>query len=359
MIERMTTGAPNTTHGLSSPPERRAPGRVLRLAMLVALSAIACEGFPNHVSSSIDERFELDTSFVAVRHVAWTIGAKPGEPIETPAGFRDLALRVTVDRPYEPNGSSCQGATIAGIDVRVVPDDPALGSLPFDRPRGCDPEAIELTDACAPGCTGGATILVENVANPDYRVDAATIYVSLGGWPMSERHLPVELRRDPRVGEDASAAVVTTGRRSAPFDLGPSDPEITLEAVLHVSAAALRGPLAGLHGWLHVNFQSVDVKSGFGTSQTLTVGSLEPFRPERVVGGANVDVEWLGQCRAGADCEIPLALEVRSPGAGSLGPAARRDYYRWNVEATLVALDGRTLPPDAFRIEGPFDPIAP
>ena len=331
----------------------------MRLAMLFAVAAIACEGFPNHVSSSIDERFELDTSFVAVRHVAWTIGAKPGEPIETPAGsFRDLALRVTVDRPYEPNGSSCQGSTVAGINVRIVPDDPAL-RLPIDGPRGCDPEGIELTDACATGCTGGATILVENAADPDYRVDSATIYISLGGWPLSERHLPVELRGDPRPGEAAAAAVVTSGRRSAPFDLGPGDPDLTLEAVLHVSAAALQDPLDGLQGSLQVNFQSVDVKSGLGTSQTLTVGSLEPYRPERVVGGANVDVDWLAECRAGTDCEIPLTLEVRSPGAGSLGPDARRDYYRWNVEATLVALDGRTLPPDAFRVEGPFDPVTP
>jgi len=342
-----------------------APHRMLALAVaaLTALASIASQPSSTDVSSSIDERFDLTTSFVAARHVTWTVGAKAGEPIQTPTeALRDLALRVTVGRPFEffPS-STCQGGTLAGIDVRIIPDDADLGGPIHDpRDRGCEPVAIDLGERCASGCTGGATILVENAADPDYHVDSTAIYADLGGLSYSDRHLPVELVWDPAPGEAASAARATSGELTYAFDVGPGRLDTTLDAVLHVPAALLQEPLDRLYGTLRVNFQSVDVKSGFGTNQTLTVGSIEPFTVD-AYGGANVEIDWLSQCRAGQDCDIPVTLDVRTtrlpPNASGVDSGARPDYYRWNVESILVALDGRTLPPEPIEIDGPSDPI--
>jgi hypothetical protein len=325
------------------------------MALITALSSIATQPSTNHVASSIEEHFQLDASFVVVRHVAWTVTNVATDP------FRALALTATIGRAPSTD-DMCQGATLPGVEVRVVPDNPDLAT-PVQKPGGCEPAGIDLTETCATGCIGGATVLVEFEYHKDFAAKQTDAFISLSGGVYGNSGGTLELVADPRPGEDSPPAVETTGLLAYPFDVGPRNPSAELHAVLRVPAGALQKPLDGLHGRIRVLFWSVDVKSGFGTVQTLTLGALEPYRPDSVMGSAQVEIDWLRQCTAGEDCEIPLTLHVETPRSGpnapSPDPQTRQDFWRWGLEASLIALDGRTLPPDSLRIDGPSDPIKP
>lgn len=325
------------------------------MALITALSSIATQPSNTPVRSSIDEHFKLDASFVAVRHVAWTVTQVASDP------FRELALTATVGRAPSTD-NLCQGATVPGVEVRVVPDDPDLAA-PVQKRRGCEPAGIDLTDACASGCTGGATILAEFEFHEDYAAKDTDVFTTLTGSVYGDPHGSVELVADPWPAQDVAPAFDTTGLLAYPFNVGPGNPSAELHAVLRVPAEALQKPLDGLHGRIRVLFWSVDVKAGFGSDQTLTIGTLAPYRPDSVIGSAQVEIDWLRQCIAGEDCEIPLTLDVQTPNSGpnapNFDPQTRPDFYRWGLEATLIALDGRTLPPESLRIEGPSDPIRP
>lgn len=162
----------------------------------------------------------------------------------------------------------------------------------------------------------------------------------------------VALLADPWPGQDLAPAVQSTERVEVPFEIGPSSPDAHHKLVLRVSADALQGPLVGLYGSMRIWVQQVDDKGGFTTVQSVSVGTLEPYEPD--ARGASSDVDWLRQCSPGVDCEIPLALDMRTvegpiPSGGHA--ATVPDYYRWAVEVTLIALDGRSLPADALHLD--------
>jgi hypothetical protein len=325
------------------------------MALITALSSIATQPSTNHVASSIEEHFQLDASFVVVRHVGWTVTQVASDP------YRELALTATVGRAPSTD-NLCQGATVPGVEVRVVPDNPDLAP-PVQKRRGCEPVGIDLADTCASGCTGGATIIVEFEYHEDFAAKETDVFTSLAGDVYGNSRGSLELVAAPRPGEDSPPAFETTGLLAYPFDVGPGNPSAELHAVLRVPAGALQKPLGGLYGRIRALFWSVDVKAGFGTVQTLTLGALEPYRPDSVVGSSQVEIDWLQQCSAGEDCEIPLTLDVQTPGSGpnapSFDPQTRQDFWRWGLEASLIALDGRTLPLDSLQIDGPSDPIKP
>jgi hypothetical protein len=322
------------------------------MALITAVSSIATQPSQQMPSAVIEEPFDLTESFLIARHVVWTVEQEKEEP------FRELALSA-VDRRPSVN-DMCSSSSPPGVTFRVVPDDRDMVA-PIPEQRSCRPVEIDLAEACAASCTGGATVLVEYEHHEGFAADSMTLFTVLNARTYSDRHGLLRLLGDPRAGEDQSAARITTGRMIYAFDVGPRNPSVELDAVLHVSAEALQEPLGGLHGWVWVYFWSVDVKSGFGSVQTLTFGTLDRYTPDSVVGGASVEIDWLGQCEQGKDCAIPVTLDVRTPTTGpsapSLDAGTRQDYWRWQLAANLVALDGRTLPPDAIRIEGPFDPI--
>lgn len=331
--------------------------RVLGVAMalLTGLSSIATQPSSIPAASAIQEHFELAASFVVVRHVAWTVKQAQGDP------FRELALTATVGRAPSTD-NMCPGATVPGIELRVVPDDPALAG-PVRKRRGCEAEGIDLTEACASGCTGGATVVVAFEFHKDFAAKETDVFTSLAGKVYSDPDGSLALVADPWPLENIPAAFRSTGLLAYPFDVGPGNPSAKLHAVLHVPAEALQKPLRGLYGSIRVLFWNVDVKAGFGLDQTLTVGALEPYRPDSVQGGAQVEIDWLRQCTAGKDCEIPLTLDIQTPRSGpnapTFDPQTRQDFYRWGLEASLIAFDGRSLPPESLTIEGPSDPIKP
>jgi hypothetical protein len=321
------------------------------LVLLLVASVTACipinpEGpVPTARTSSIGEPFELaGASFIAIRHVAWSVGTG-----EQP--FRELRLEAGdgQESPTVP----CPGMPPL-TEVRILPDDDTLVA-PIISARDCDSRRLDLLDACAAGCQGGATVVLQYGAPPPEFVHPATqpLVITLSGRVLYGVAGGVELRSDPLPGQDAAPANQTTGIVELPFDVGPAAPDVRLQLVLRVPGAALQAPLGGLYGTMRVWVRPVDLLGGYEPDRRLTIGALGPYTPDE--GGASSDVDWLRQCSPSVDCEIPMTLDVHTPGAAmaSAGNAAQRDFYRWAVKVTLIALDGRSLSPNALDLRAP------
>ncbi len=191
-------------------------------------------------------------------------------------------------------------------------------------------------------------ILYYDPAEPR-RDTTARFVISLRGDPAMGRDGTLLLVADPRPGEDA-ASRIETEFTEGPMDVFPSAPNVTRTVVLHVPAAALRTPLSGLHGWMRVGIRHVDGDGRLGTDQTITVGSLNPFRQD--LRTFNTEVDWLNQCKPDLDCDIVITFETATPNLPATSDEELQpDYYRWVIKASLDSLDGRQLPGEPFTIE--------
>ena len=319
---------------------RRAAG--VAMAIVAGISSIATAPPPPSPIGTLEAEVTLsDVAPIAVRHIAWSV---------PDTGRSTSGLRVVVGT-YARNAPTGEYDPVFLNDVRVVPDDTSLVGA-VRAPGGLPgPETIDLSSACEYGCTSGATIVMrlQNV-QPNQKVSTRlVIALRSNGSVSASGDGAVSLAWDPRSGEDQAPATVSSGDRFVPLDVNKARPAASATVTMHIAAAALQAPLSGLRGSLDTFVGFVDEKYGRGLEQEITIGSLAPFDASK----ARTEVDWLRQCSAGVECVITMEVTLSTRPEASPRPPGEpdgTDYYRWFLNATIEALDGRTLPPDAIRI---------
>lgn len=327
----------------------RAAAAIVCLALVGAGCTIEPPAPPS-TSTSHEQVVHLTAaSPVAVRHLTFEI-SPPKRGLN--ASLAIEATRVTGDKSEFPDG----------VTISVVADDLRLRSETSGVTVGSLPgSTILLTDYCAEGCLGGATIVVRGAAHArlaeDIRLKAD---LSASGTSSNQDPLGTTLTitadGDPTFDGMPGTIVATVERTVV---VSQASPDGHLSVSLHVDANALMRPLDyPLVG----TFRLLAVEQGTNgellTSYYLPLGRMTVNG--RPVGMSTthglVDLDWLGLCAPDRDCDVTIEVDLtfaRLSDLAEVGAAVDNRTLsappssfelRLSLEASLEAFDHRPLP---------------
>jgi hypothetical protein len=320
-----------------------------------AVASSATSQAPPAVSDEFVEAITLTADRpVVARHLSWSVAY--GASTST-----DVRFAVSAWEPG-PDGD-VELSQPAGISLTVVPDEASRAVVADWEALVSSTRVLDLSDACARSCRGGATVIVRLAdespsADTSRELRLEANLVAYGEYEEQTVDARLTLFDDPERAFDGRPSVLVV-RSERTVRVSTEHERAHRTVVLVVDADALQGPLAfPLVGRAITGVESVDASghpNAYGSS--LTVGGDQDWHS--IGGDTTLDLDWLSRCRPSKVCKIPLRLDVEYDAFLNADDFEEQHAppgwveVRWFVELRLEAFDGRVLPVDGLAISRP------